>query len=253
MDTSIDGIGMLKGNLTRLGAEILSEASAANAPSWATAGLRSIVADLSTAITFVENARTSLPVVAQNPNLSDSYKAGQLAAIIGEAEQSATGKLQAAQSSANTLRAALQRALLPERPRDVTDALVLDRKADLSALLGLQSDGNDMMLKAVELAKRAITEGDALTLYVIAGGPMQFFYEAHSLDTAFLAERFAAVSDKSAIATVYERFHGRDSVPAIVLMAQSAVDMAVQEIHETYDDLIDRLTSRAVAAAKQGF
>jgi hypothetical protein len=87
----------------------------------------------------------------------------------------------------------LEASLLPKAPRDMTEALMLDRKADLTLLLqntpGVAADKVEALKKEL---RRALQTDDQLTAYVLAN-KMQFIYRAAGIDLGTITQAYAAV------------------------------------------------------------
>lgn len=241
------GLSILKGNLAKLATKLTTETADIGAPSWYTAGLRSVVSDALDALGAVDTARGSLETIGKDPNTSDALKARRLAEGMTHAEGVARSYVATASKAADALKARLDRELIPTRPEGVSDSLLLDRKADLTALLDGEETAADKEVRAMALAREAIRQGDALTMHVLAGGPLAFYYARRKVDPAALTARLVTL-DGSPTATLLGRFRGPESVPAVVTMATHAVDMALGELGMTYRPMIDTLNARAAKA-----
>jgi len=242
------GLGILRGNLAQLAAKLTAEAEELKAPSWYAAGLRNVTHDALGALEAVDTARGALASAASDPNTSDKLKAARLADALNLAEGSARSYVTSATTALGGLKLELDRRLVPARPEGVTEAAVLDRKADLTALLDQAETPAEAAERAVALAKTAVAEGDSLTYHALAGGALRFYFERRGIDRQALAERLATVSPAPA-AKLQGRFKGAESIPALVTLASHAVDIGLQELGATYRPMINSLNARAAKAA----
>jgi hypothetical protein len=135
-----------------------------------------------------------------------------------------------AERLANAQLASVRRDVLPTRPPDVSEAAIFDRKADLIRLLDLQPPGGELLDYALNLAREAIRDGDDLTLYCLASGPLDFYYRARQLDFAEVRERILGLRGGSSVARLLEEFTGPEGIAALVLeMKRALADSGTRE------------------------
>lgn len=145
----------------------------------------------------VPNVKATAADLMSDPRYDAGYKLKQINAALASAETAATSALDELEAAANATRAVVEGLYKPGKPSGVDSATILDRKSDLIALLQSQAGPNlRLEYAAADLLRRALDRADAdgaLSAYVLAGGPMALWYEAHGANMGMLAEQFAAV------------------------------------------------------------
>ncbi len=239
------GFDTLTGETRRLA--VMLSAEAEDAANFYRIGVHDVTSGALGAIDTVEIARAELERIARDPDISDSLKASRLADGLTRAETAARSHLDAATTGLDSLKLELDKRLTPTRPEGVSDALLLDMKHDLAAIVDRETTPDRAQERAVSLAKEAVERGDSLAFHALAGGAMDLVYQRHGIDRAALAERFAAFNPSPA-GKLLPKFRGAKSVPAVAVMAANAVDMALTSLRSTYGPMIESLKARAARA-----
>lgn len=239
------GYETLTGTARQLAVTLVADTE--DAPGWFRAGVRDVTHDALGALEAVDTARGTLATVGRDTGISDGLKAQRLADALTHAENITRSYVQTAQAGVDGLKAQLDKELTPARPDGITDALLLDMKHDLAAILARETSPDRVQEAAVKLAETAVKEGNGLAFHVLAGGPMHLFYARHGVDRAALGERFADVNPSPA-GKLRGRFKGAASVPALVTMSVNAVDMGLTFLRGMYGPAIETLKARAANA-----
>jgi hypothetical protein len=128
----------------------------------------------------------------------------------------ATEHLKRAEKLTGVQIARLRRDVLPPRPARTSEAAFLDRKADLIRLLDLRASDETLVEYVAELAHDAGLQGDALTLYALASGPLDLYYKARGVDDLRIRERIVGQGTGGAAAQRLELLLGPDGIAALV-------------------------------------
>lgn len=146
------------------------------------------------AISITASAKERANAILADPTLDRTYAATQAAQVRQQAAEQAEALVAAADLKARRLQNHLQDNMRPAKPAGISQAEILDRKADLQLQLGTQNVGH----KATELfqqAKRIVLDPAAterqkddarLSMHVLAGGALDAFYGAHDPNTNLL-------------------------------------------------------------------
>ena len=126
--------------------------------------------------------------------------------------------------------ASARRDLLPPRPVDASELTTLDRKADIVRLLDRQSSDAELADFVLTLAAEASRDRDDLTVYCLAGGPLDFYFRARQVDPVAMRDQILALLGKSFGVPVLHRLIGPRGIAALVLETrQTLVDPEVLE------------------------
>jgi hypothetical protein len=241
------GSEMLRGSMGALAAKLTADTETeASGVKFYAPGVKSVVSDAMGAVAAVDTGKEALKAIAADDGISDKRKAERLAEALNLAEGSARAYVATAQKAADDLRARLDRELIPARPEGVSDALLLDRKTDLTGILDGAKTPEDTLLKALELDREALKDGDALTHHVLAGGPLKLYFERRGVDRGELGGRLAALSNSPASGLV-GRLKGKESIPALVTTTLNLVEMDLTALGEAYRPMIANLERRAAS------
>lgn len=153
----------------------------------------------------LEQARQAPGLVAQivtTPQGAASAKMQLAQKAYQRASDEASAALDQLAKVAYTVRQQVGNALRPTLPAGVSDVMLLDRKRDVEALLEAKGKGrtpSDIAFAAAQLLKPALADaaqGDKdaqLTAFVLAGGVLDFWYEAHGVNPATYEQAIANV------------------------------------------------------------
>jgi hypothetical protein len=119
---------------------------------------------------------------------------------------------------------------MPKLPAGTSDALMLDRKADVMAILAVQDSPVTTSLKAEEMCRQSVIDQDALTTFVLAGGPMSMFYQRAADKPVELESRLAEVSANGAAGAVLSWFRGSEGILAALTIADHAIFGELQDL-----------------------
>jgi hypothetical protein len=110
-----------------------------------------------------------------------------------------------------------RRTVLPVKPDDVSEAALFDRKADIIRLLDGQPLGEGLTDCILTLSWEAQRDGDDLTTFCLASGPLDFYYRARQLNVVHMRERILRLRGGSLVAQLLDRFSGPDGIATLVL------------------------------------
>jgi hypothetical protein len=242
MDDNMNpGIATLRADYARRAVNLTTGDGTQAAPGWAKTGLRATVGHLSEALRTVDSANEQLARTLGDQNISDALRATRVEALLTQAQALARAELAAANQTASQLHTALREKVLPPRPKNASDTLVVDRKADLAALLDGEPDGEAVGLKAYDLAKRALTKKDDLSYHVLAGGPLRLYLERRGVDVGALATRFATLDNSQPETRLLEGYSGPNGIKGFLTVGENLLDMALTDATERYQPELDRL------------
>jgi hypothetical protein len=151
------------------------------------------VSDVISALENVTQGQAEATRILADQRYAPAEQYRQASAVMSKAFAASAAANKALEAAAANARKQLEAALLPKAPRDVSEAAMLDRKADLTVLLA-HTDGTPTD-KAQTLAKqlrRALQTSDDLTAYVLTS-KMSVVYQANGINTTALGEAFAQV------------------------------------------------------------
>jgi len=139
-------------------------------------------------------ARANIESIMTNGRYSLPERIRQRDASMAGAFKTADDATDAFESTMASSRRGLEKRLLPKVPKDASEAAVFDRKEDISALVrNYAGPPSSRVASVAKLLRDALESGDALTSYVVAGGPMTFVYQGVGLSAEALQQAFAEV------------------------------------------------------------
>ncbi|MBC7223443.1 MAG: hypothetical protein H5T59_04075 [Anaerolineae bacterium] len=160
----------------------LLEAAEAKA-TWRNA-VQGMVADLEGAVNRLEDAQRKAWQVMQDPTLAPEYKQQRAAEVVAEAREAGLATVGEVMERAADLRKVLWGAVVPPPPKGMSEAALLDAKADLVRYLdSVPSEG---LVKAMlEALGEALRDGDAAAAYWLGQvGWLRFYLRARGVDPA---------------------------------------------------------------------
>jgi len=139
-------------------------------------------------------ARAGIESIMTNGRFSLPERIRQRDASMAGAFKTADDATDSFESTMASSRRGLEKRLLPKVPKDATEAAVFDRKEDISALVrNYAGPPSSRVASVAKLLRDALESGDTLSAFVIAGGPMQFVFQAVGLSGDALQQAFAEV------------------------------------------------------------
>lgn len=228
------GLQTLRGSCGVLGVNLVDQAQNAKAPGWLVSGLSDVVTDAMTAVATLDQARGELVKIRQDGGISEALRGAKIRDALGYADVSSRSYLATARATADKLQARLWKEAAPPRPEGASDVALLDRKADILALIEKAPSASDALFTLLQLTKRAVAESDGLTLFTVGGGPLRFAYERLGLDVATLESSLAQIGI-SPLSELKALWRGAKSVPAFLAMAAHVVDMALSALRAEFE------------------
>jgi len=147
------------------------------------------------ALAAVSESTGQASIVANDARFDRAYKNKTISKLIDDAHANATAALADVETTCQSVHASLAAAILPQAPKGVSEDMILDRKRDLERILanGAGRDWSVALTQVQKLYREALETGDDLSAYVLAGGPLKFFYQAQGFNAATIGAQLANV------------------------------------------------------------
>jgi hypothetical protein len=194
--------------------------AAASAPSSIRNAIIGGMSDVIFYLEAVTQGRAEATRILADQRYAPAEQYRQAAAVMSKAFAGSAAANKALESAAASARRQLEAALLPKAPKDASDVLILDRKQDIALLLSATGDTPASKVQAVgKQLRKALQTDDALTAYVLAGGPMRFVYAAQGMNPDAVAQEFARVLGEPIDDTDTAEGDARDPIPGALLLS----------------------------------
>jgi hypothetical protein len=142
-------------------------------------------------------AKADVGQLLSDPQYTNAVKIPRSQALLTKAFDQASRALDALKQVKDDTRTALESKWRPARPASVSDTLLVDCKNELKALFDVKgggaAGGNSVAQVAAARLQEALTAGDDLTVYCIAGGPLDTYYDRCGINRQLRNQTFAAV------------------------------------------------------------
>ncbi len=206
----LGGLRVAMGEITR---------AAASAPMSVRNDLIGAMSDCVFNLEQVTQSQAEASRILADMRYSGQEKLRQAQALMSKSFQASAAANNALVVSATKARKQLEQSLLPKPPKDVSEALMLDRKQDLTALLNATNGTPSDKIAAVAKAlRRALQTGDDLTSYVLQT-QMAWVYAANGMASEAVLQAFAGILGEPPTEDDNDPSDDRAPLPGALLLA----------------------------------
>lgn len=185
----------------------------------------------------VKTAEEQTGLILADQNFTHKARVTQASQLREDAAKQADAALRTLKTIADGVYSQFAAAWKPKKPAGVESATLLDRKADVCALIESQAGDNPAQIVSVArgLLQEAKTAGDPdslLTAYVIAGGPMDLWLRAKGVTPELAAKAFADVAGAAGANLEPLIGRGSGSLSGFIATAQEAIRESVEGLRQ---------------------
>jgi hypothetical protein len=182
--------------------------------------VRDLFANLRGILTVTDGGHNAIHSAAMEPGRTHDYTLSKKMGIFNAAKKIATERMDQAKADSLALKANLEAAALPARPAGATDLAVYDCKQDIADLLKVEPSPIDAYMKAIELARTAVTETDLLTSFVLGVGLLKFVFARLLPDKAAeLQVELRKITASGPAAEILRLWEGPDGIANATMLA----------------------------------
>jgi hypothetical protein len=191
------------------------------------------------AVDALKAAQEKADQLMPDQNFSPQYRVDQADKLRTTAAATANSALADLRTVADGIYAKVSASWKLPRPSGVSDAMLLDRKADICRMLEQTEDAPHAVEAATELLSEALLAGDPdslLTAYVIASGPLDLWFRGHGVTPAMTAADFARATGSTSVSAALQPLIGEAGALAVfVAAAKSEIDSTIAAMKRQAD------------------